>query len=58
MARFIRILTAMARETGKESGVSAEGWRNPELAPQLDILGPAGVFRRNFSDITDIQGLA
>ena len=53
MARFIRISTAMASDTGSESAVSAQVVE-PELAPQLDILGPAGVFRRNFSDITDI----
>ena len=54
MARFIRILTAMARETG-----SAETGRfgrrvlgNPaNRRLGLTYLAPAGVFRRNFSDI-------
>src|SRR3954451_2516889 len=33
MARFIRILTAMARETGRSSVVSAEGSWNRRAAP-------------------------
>jgi [acyl-carrier-protein] S-malonyltransferase len=51
MARFIRILRAMARKSGANDRLFG-----PESPLRLDITVPHGVFRPNFIDFRDVRG--
>jgi hypothetical protein len=63
MARFIRVLGAMAREReGKGEGKASQSKPALQHLPvagnrwRLDTMGPCGVFRHNFRDFRDVQG--